>query len=255
MIHDWHFYLMAVPAVILVGFSKGGFQGMGLLSLPLLTLVIPPLQATAIMLPILMVQDCVTLWSFRKTWDKRNLLIFLAGGLVGIFVAAAFAARLSNAAVELAVGLISVGFVLNAWFGPKPAADAKPSTPPLGRGLFWAFCSGVTSFIANAGAPPFQIYVMPQKLSPVVYAGTAALFFGVANSTKFVVLAALGQVSRDNLATSSVLFPLALASAWGGTWLVRRVRADAFYTIIYWLTLFVGTKLIFDGARSLLTPG
>ena len=251
MITDWHFYLVAIPAVILMGLSKGGFQGMGLLSLPLLALVIPPLQAAAIMLPILMVQDIVTVWSFRKTCDRRNLVIYLVGGTVGIFAGAAFAAHLSNAGVEFGVGLISIAFVLNHWFGPKPSAAAPVTKPPVSKGLFWAFVCGVTSFIANAGAPPFQIYVMPQKLPPVVYAGTAALFFATANATKFVLLAGLGQVSTDNLTTSSVLFPLALAASMSGVWLVRRVQAGIFYTIVYWLTLFVGAKLSFDGAQAL----
>ena len=251
MITDWHFYLVAIPAVVLVGLSKGGFQGMGLLSLPLLALVIPPLQATAIMLPILMVQDIGTVWSVRKTWDKRNLVSFLVGGMAGIFAAASFAAYLSNAGVEFGVGLISIGFVLNHWLGPKPSAAAAVTKPPVPKGLFWAFCCGITSFIANAGSPPFQIYVMPQKLPPVVYAGTAALFFAVANATKFFLLAGLGQVSTDSLTTSSVLFPLALASSMSGVWLVRRVQAGVFYTIVYWLTLCVGSKLTFDGARAL----
>ncbi len=252
MITDWHFYLVAIPAVILLGFSKGGFQGMGLLSLPLLSLVIPPLQAAAILLPVLMVGDVVSIWSFRKTWDKRNLIIFMVGGMAGIAAGALFAAHLSNAAVLVAVGVIAVLFVLQSWLKKTPASAAAVTNPPVAPGLFWAFCSGVTSFVANAGAPPFQIYVMPQKLSPVVYAGTASLFFGAANLVKLVLLAGLGQVSHDNLATSAVLFPLALVATIGGVWLVRRVDAARFYKLIYWLTLLVGAKLIFDGSRMLL---
>ena len=52
MITDWHFYAAAIPGTILLGLGKGGFSGIGMLALPLLALVMPPLQAAAILLPI-----------------------------------------------------------------------------------------------------------------------------------------------------------------------------------------------------------
>ena len=66
MIQDPIFYLLATPAVILLGFSKGGLAGVGSLALPLLVLVIDPVQAAAILLPILIAQDIVGVWSFRR---------------------------------------------------------------------------------------------------------------------------------------------------------------------------------------------
>ena len=71
------FYLAAVPAVILVGLAKGGLSGLGLLALPLMALVVSPVQGAAIMLPILMVQDVVTVWVYRHSWDHRNVLILI----------------------------------------------------------------------------------------------------------------------------------------------------------------------------------
>jgi uncharacterized membrane protein YfcA len=53
IIDPW-FYFAAIPAVIVVGLSKGGFGGtMGMLAVPILTLAISPVQAAGIMLPIL----------------------------------------------------------------------------------------------------------------------------------------------------------------------------------------------------------
>ena len=71
MIAEPSFYAAAIPAVILMGLSKGGFAGLGLLALPLMALVASPVQAAAIMLPILLVQDVVTVWAFRRTWSGR----------------------------------------------------------------------------------------------------------------------------------------------------------------------------------------
>ena len=45
MITHAGFYLAAIPAVTLMGLSKGGFAGIGMLGLPLMALAIPPVQA------------------------------------------------------------------------------------------------------------------------------------------------------------------------------------------------------------------
>ena len=101
------FYAAAVPAVILMGLSKGGFSGIGLLSLPLMALVVSPVQVAAIMLPILMIRDIVSVWSFRRDWDRRNLMILLPSSALGIVAGYLLAAYVSDAAVALAVGAIS----------------------------------------------------------------------------------------------------------------------------------------------------
>src|ERR671917_1184070 len=84
MITDPVFYAAAIPAVTLMGLAKGGFSGIGILALPLMALVVSPVQSAAILLPILIVQDAVTVWAYRRTWDPRNVAILLAGALVGI---------------------------------------------------------------------------------------------------------------------------------------------------------------------------
>lgn len=57
-------------AVILVGMAKGGFSGLGALGTPVAALALPPSTAAAILLPILIVQDVVSVWSFRHSWDQ-----------------------------------------------------------------------------------------------------------------------------------------------------------------------------------------
>ena len=107
MITDLTFYAAALPAVTLLGLAKGGFAGIGLLALPLLTLTISPLQAAAITLPILLVQDVVSVWAYRHTWDSRNLAILLPSATFGIVLGYVLAAQVSDAAVTLAVGAVS----------------------------------------------------------------------------------------------------------------------------------------------------
>ena len=234
-----------------MGLAKGGFSGLGLLSIPLLCLVMPPVQAAAIMLPILIVQDAVSVWAYRKSFDSRNLLLLLPGCVFGIGLAWLFAARLSDAVVLLAVGLIAVGFVAMNWRRSALLAAAGHGRPSVPLGFFWGGVAGLTSFVAHAGGPPFQVYVLPQRLPPQIYAGTSTMFFAATNLAKLGPYAALGQLSPANLTLAGALFPMAIIATFAGVWLVRRVDANRFYTIVYALTLAVGVKLIWDGATRL----
>jgi uncharacterized membrane protein YfcA len=251
MITDLLFYLAAVPAVILMGLSKGGFAGLGLLSLPLMALVVSPVQSAAIMLPILIVQDVVTVWAYRHSWDRRNLAILLPSSAAGIFAGYLLAARVSEAAVTLAVGVISLAFAVRRLVLDRRAVEIPPSRADVPRGTFWGTIIGFTSMIAHAGGPPFQIYVMPQKLARDVFVGTGAILFALVNWLKVAPYLALGQFSHENLATSAVLFPVAIASTWAGVLLVRSVSGERFYTVVYILLVLVGAKLIYDSIFAL----
>ena len=126
-----------------------------------------------------------------------------------------------------------------------------PTKADLPRGVFWGWLAGFTSMIAHAGGPPFQIYVMPQRLPRDIFVGTGAIFFAVNNWMKVPPYFALGQLTAGNLATAAVLFPLAIASTWAGVRLVRYVSGERFYTFVYILLVFVGAKLIWDGLAPL----
>ncbi|MCU4178010.1 sulfite exporter TauE/SafE family protein [Bosea sp. BH3] len=248
---DLLFFAAMVPAVVLTGLAKGGFSGLGLLSLPLMALVVSPVTAAAIMLPLLIAQDVVSVWSYRRDFDRRNLATLAPGALLGILVGYLLAAKVSDAAVVLAVGLISVGFALRRMLsdGKKPTLATQAN---WSGGSLWGFVCGFTSMVAHAGGPPFQIYVMPQKLPPAVFVGTGAVFFAAMNLVKLVPYLALGQLNGQNLLASAALLPFAVAATFAGVWLVRRVPPERFYGIVYWLLLLVGTKLIWDGVQGLV---
>jgi len=252
VILDPLFYAAAVPAVTLMGLAKGGFSGLGMLSLPLMALVVSPVQAAAITLPILIVQDVVSVWAYRYTWDRRNVGLLLIGAVLGILAGYLLAAQVSDAAIKLAVGVISIAFAVRRmvleWGGREP----KPTAADVPRGIFWGWVTGFTSMIAHAGGPPFQIYVMPQRLPRDVFVGTGAILFALVNWIKVPPYLALGQFTAENMATAGALFPVAIASTWAGVLLVRRVSGQHFYTAVYVLLILVGGKLVYDGAGRLL---
>lgn len=241
---DIDFWLLAVPAVILLGLAKGGFSGMGALSTPLLALAMSPVRAAAILLPILIVQDVVGVWSFRREWDGRVLLAMLPGSAIGIAVAYAFAASVPTAAVMGALGGISILFGIQRLWRDRKGKREIARGSPAWVGAIFGFLSGFASQIAHAGGPPFQMWVIPRRLPPMIFAGTTAIFFAVTNWLKVPAYLALGQFTRDNLLASATLMPVAIVSTLAGVWLVRRVPARRFYTVVYVLMILLGLKLV-----------
>jgi uncharacterized membrane protein YfcA len=256
VIHDWVFYALAIPAVILLGLAKGGFAGLGVAAVPLMALATSPVEAAAITLPILIVQDVVSVWSFRKTWNGRILLIMLPGTAVGIFLGYSLAAFVKPTVVELMVGTIAVSFsVYRLWADRRGPITLPTAGLPVwldrALGFSTGILAGFTSQISHAGGPPFQIYVLPKRLARDIFIGTSAIYFAVTNWMKVPAYLALGQFTHESLLTSAVLLPLAIASTWAGVWLVRRVSGEKFYTVIYALLIVVGAKLVWDGVAGL----
>jgi uncharacterized membrane protein YfcA len=243
------FYVFAVPAVILLGLSKGGFAGLGTATTPMLALYMPPLEAAALILPVLMTQDAIAVWWYRHDWDAWNLKVMIPGGLVGMGFAWLFAAHLTEDHIRLIVGLIGVVFCIHA-FARRGAVE--PKKPTAASGAFWGGMSGFTSFMSQAGGPPFQVHVLPQRLPKLILVGTTTMFFALINAMKIVPYFALGQFSAKNFATSLLLLPLAIASNFAGIWLVQKTPTGVFYKIAYILVFLISVALLWRAAKEIL---
>ncbi len=249
MLTDPWFYLVAIPAVALFGLTKGGFAGASLPAMPLLALMMPPFMAAAIVLPVLLVQDVVTVYAFRRDYDLEMLKLMLPGAVVGSLVGALTAAWISPDQVRFGVGLLAFAFCINAWIG-HAAGNVTPLPHDPLRARIWGSVSGFTSFVIHAGGAPFNIYALPRRLSKEALSGTSAIFFSLVNLMKVPAYLGLGQLTTETLKLSIVLLPAAIVANMGGIWLVRHVPLGLFYKILYGLLFVLSLKLIFDGLRG-----
>jgi hypothetical protein len=148
--------------------------------------------------------------------------------------------------VEALVGGFTLLFLAQRLLLP-PKPDAPP--PPRWVGAILTATSGFTSFIAHAGGPPISAYVIPLKLSPVLFTSTMAVFFFVINLSKWIPYGFLGLLDMRNMLTSLVLLPLVPLGVWVGVRLARRIKPDLFYKFIYAGMFLTGLKLLWDGLR------
>lgn len=249
MITDPWFYAVAIPAIVLMGVSKGGFgSGAGLFATPLMALAVPIPQAAAILLPILIAMDVTGLWAYRGSFSRENLRLVLVGGMAGVLLGTLTFRFFGEALIRIVLGSVSIGFVAQRYLRRAPLHPSGRSVP---KGLFWSAFSGLTSTIAHAGGPPLSVYLLPQRLDKAVMVGTTVIFFAVINVVKLVPYAWLGLFDARNLSTSMVLLPLAPLGIWLGVMAMRRLSEALFYRICYGLLLVVGTKLLWDGFARL----
>lgn len=245
MPHDTLFYLVIAGAVSLMGLAKGGLVGIGTIAMPLMAVVVPPVEAAAILLPILIIQDLTGIWAFHRAWDKRILRIMLPAGIAGIVLGYLFASEVPEKAVTGALGVISVIFAtrqIYLWRKGTPSTSPKPSNALMG--ILCGTFSGFTSQIAHAGGPPFQFWVMPQGLSRETFLGTSILYFAALNCLKVPAYLALGQFTARDLLVSATMVPLAALSTAAGVRIARTLPENRFYIIVYCILLALGADLI-----------
>ncbi|MFD1745208.1 sulfite exporter TauE/SafE family protein [Rhizobium helianthi] len=244
------FFAAAIPAVALVGLSKGGLGGaFALMGVPLLALVVTPVDAAAIFLPILIAMDLVALYAWRHFNDRKLLLMLLPGCLIGIGLGWATSAYVPDDALRFVIAMSMILFALRYFletYGPRRTQPPAPSKHKRGPALFWGTLCGYGSFVAHAGGPPFQIYALPLRLDPKRYTGASVRLFAIVNAVKVIPYVALGALDSRNLTTSLTLLPIAFLSTLAGAWIIRRLKPEVFYPLAYGLGLLAALKLLYD---------
>ena len=247
LITDPFFYAVAIPAVLLMGISKSGFgAGFGSLAVPLMALSVTVPQAAAILMPVLLLVDVLGIAAFRREFDRKLLKFLIPFGLAGTVLGALLFKILDTHVVAGIVGACTLLFLAQRLLFP-PRADSQPA--PKWVGGLLTVTSGFTSFVAHAGGPPLNAYVIPMRLSPVVFSATMAVFYFVINLSKWIPYAWLGLLDARNMATSVALLPFAAMGVWLGVRIARRINPVLFYRLIYIGMFLTGSKLLWDAFR------
>ena len=249
MIDDPVFYWLAVPAVTLAGISKGGFGGgLAFAGLLLITTVVPPVQAAAIMLPLLCLMDLVGAWVYRRSWDRPNMVVLVPGALVGIALGTATFSLLDQVTLQFIVAALAVAFPLQHWLSGDRGMVTQPQSRPMG--YFWGGVAGLTSFVIHMGGPATNIYLLPQRLPKTTLVATIVAFYAIVNYAKILPYAWLGLLSDENLTTAAVLAPLAVGGTVLGTRLQGWLSQAWVYRISYAMMFATGLKLGHDAITA-----
>jgi len=245
LVTDLSFFLIAIPAAVFAGISKGGFgSGAAFASATILALVVDPGMALGIMLPLLMLIDVTTLGPYWKQWSWPDARLLILGGIPGVILGAALYRVADADVMRLLIGGISLGFV--AWQLARGQGWIRPDKHemPLWGGALAGMVAGFTSFVSHAGGPPAAVYLLSRKLAKTEYQATTVLIFWVINIVKFVPYSFLGIFTAQTLWADVLLAPFAVIGAMLGVKAHRMVPEKLFFAITYVLLTVTGARLI-----------
>jgi uncharacterized protein len=245
-----HLFLLALAAFV-VGLAKGGLSSAGALSVPLLSLFMDPLQAAGVILPVYIASDMIAVYLYRRNFSVQNLKVLVPASLVGIVIAMVIAPLVPVAGVILATGLIGLIYCLQvAWVRLKGGQDARSFSAR--RGWVFGILCGITSFISHNGSPPFQAFMLPQKLENLTFAGTATILFAIINISKIPAYTELGLWDQIELVRMLWMIGVAICGAFIGRWLVARLPKWFYMGMIQIMLFCVSVFLIYEALSALL---
>lgn len=234
-------------AALVIGVAKGGLATAAALAVPFLSIFMNPLQAAALVLPVLIVSDLAAIWLYRRDWSRRNTAILLPAVLAGIVFATFIVPYLSEAVLLAFTGLVGLWAVWRRWFNNN---TPQQNAAEIGPGVVWGFIAGVTTFVTHSGAPPMQAYLLPQNLPRLMFAGTMAITFAVANFAKIPSYYALGYFSGLNWALVAGLAVVGIAGTFVGRFLVKRMNDVVYMRVIEVLLLVLSAILIWKAVSA-----
>jgi len=241
-------------AALLVGLSKAGFgAGAGILSVPLMTVVLSPPQMLAVLLPVLICGDVFSLLHYPRTRDGRNLAMLVPGCLAGVGVGMLILdwfMKLPGGELVMrrCIGGICVVFVcvqLYSSFKTKQdGTQGKPYRPRIWHGVGVGTVAGLTSTLAHAGGPLLALFLLPQKLEKRLFVGTSVTYFFIGNAAKLVPYFREGLMTRHSGMMSLLLLPCVVAGTLVGVRLNKRISDRTFTLAIYCLAFAAALYLV-----------
>jgi len=244
--HSALFFILAAISVVILGISKSGFgAGLGVLAPPLMASQSSLAEALAILLPLLIAIDLFGLRRFWSNADRRILKLILWPAAIGMLMGYLFFSLITPKVLSLSIGIFTLLFLIQGLVMSR--IDLKEAKPYPWLGRLMGGLSGFTSFVAHIGGPPITIYMLREKVSPMVYTSTLGIFFTIMNLGKLVPYAHLDLLNLNQLATSILLLPLVPVGVYIGFYLAKRISAKWYFIIVQFCLLVASIKLIADG--------
>ena len=230
----------------LIGLTKGGFNALGSLLTPVLSLVLPVSLAVGMLLPMLIAGDVIAVYAYRGQWDSRLVWRMLPAGTVGVVIGAYLLVQLPANTLRVILGAFVLVIVAYKLAGDRVAQLAyRPRrwhSPVIGA------VTGLTSGMFNSGGPAFNSYLLLLRLPSQTFVATSVLFFALINLIKlpgFLITGVLNVPLLFSLWWVYLFIPLGL---WAARWLIGRVNQRTFEWLIVAL-LIVSSLLLFAQSR------
>ena len=241
------YWFLVTLAAVFVGMGKGGLPVIATLGVPSLSLIMSPITAAGLLLPVYIVSDIFALSAYRRDFSWPVLRIGMLGMTLGVIIGGLTASFVIEWVVTLLIGLMGFLFALDQLIRKKQSQAKKAAQIKSTKGYFWCTIAGFTSFISHTGGPPWQIFTIPLGLAKSVFVGTSVIVFSYCNVIKLIPYIWLGQIDTSSIKISLIMIMPATVAVYIGVKLVKLIPEDTFFKIVTWALFCISIKLIWDG--------
>lgn len=238
-------WMVLAFCAFLIGLSKSGLPGAGILVVPLAAAVLPARASTGLILPILIAGDLLALLRNRRHADWRPMLRLLPAACVGVVVGYLMMDRVTDAQLRPVIGAIILGLLVLGGFRARRERDPAPPRFRPGVTVATGLLAGVTTMLANAAGPIMQLYLLGMRLPKAAFIGTGAWYFLVVNCFKVPFSARLNLITPDSLAINFLLLPAVVLGSFAGGRLLAVLSQRSFDLAVRWLTALAALRLLF----------
>lgn len=241
--------LVVAFGVLLIAFMKGAFGGgLAIIGIPVLSLVMDPIAAGALLAPLFVLMDAVALYYWRpKTWSTIDLTLLVPSLAIGTAIGFMLMKVVDPHGFAILIALITLAFT-GLWFRGGGRIVRQPRSKA--KAIVAGTASGISSMMAHSGGPPVAMYLLPLGLPKVVYAGTSSSFFAAGNLMKVAPWLALARPGAELWTLMALCLPLIPLGVWSGFRLHERLDQRQLYRVCYALLTLTALKLLWDGLRG-----
>jgi uncharacterized membrane protein YfcA len=239
-------WLLAVAAALLVGVSKTGIGGLGMLSVVIFAQIMPAKQATGTVLPLLILGDLMAVASYRSHTQWRFLWKLFPWTAAGVVIGFFALGRIDDNQARILIGMIV--FVLLVVHVLRRRGALKEETD---HGWWFApmigVLAGFTTLVANAAGPLMAIYLLAMRLPKMEFVGTGAVFFMLLNLFKVPFMVNLGLIDAQSFKLNLLLAPAVLIGALAGRRILVKIDQRLFENLALLLSAIAALILIRHG--------
>ena len=250
-------WALAITGALMVGVSKTGISGLGMLFVVIFAQIMPAKQATGIVLPLLCFGDLIAAASYRQHAHWHHVWRLMPWTAAGVVIGYFAMGRINETQARLLIGMIVISLVtlhvVRRWrssasakaTGPEKTADAEEEKMPPWFAPIIGVLAGFTTLVANAAGPLMVIYLLAMRLPKMEYMGTGAVFFMIMNLFKVPFMVNLGLINAASFTLNLWLAPAVFLGAWVGKKILVKMNQRVFENLALGLSAAAGLKLLF----------
>ncbi len=237
-------WAIAVLSAIIIGLSKTGLPGVGILCVPLMATILPAKASTGIVLPMLIFADIFAVAYYHRHAVWPHLLRLMPWAMAGIVIGYFIMGHINDAQLKPVIGAI-VLVMLGLKYMRDRFRDDNANIPTQ-----WYFAAalglvaGITTMLANAAGPIMIIYLLAMRLPKNEFIGTGAWYFLILNWVKVPFSMHLGLITAASLKFNLILFPCVAIGAVAGIFLLRWIPQKAFNLAVQILAILAAVNML-----------